>query len=220
VVPFRRRTLANIRKLEPNEKLKPKVEAYLAASEKVTSLILAQAAALEKNDRIKAGDLDVAIAQAQAVRNRAAAEVGFKKCGQPLQGPRVTPAGFESREVVAQADAACREATDAILATQPKDFTPPTLAAGIETTLPAQKRALDVLRSLRTKATKPAYARFLRIEEQRFEKAQQLTRAGKANRAAEFGRLEAADGKLYEQGQPIALGLGFTICGVSSPIGF
>jgi hypothetical protein len=220
LIPFRKRTLANLRKLEPNSDIKPKVERYLSILEGTTVLIGQQADALAGGDRIKAGDLDVAISQAQARRNKAAAEVGYKRCGQPIQGPPVTAAGFESAAVLEPADAACKRATDAVLATKPKDFEPPTLAASVEQTLPEQKRALGVLQGLRGQAKKPAYAQFVSIEEQRYAQALKIIAAGKANDQPRFDRLQAQDGELYNRGTPIALHLGFTVCGVSSPIGF
>jgi hypothetical protein len=74
LIPFRKRTLANLRKLEPNSDLKPRVERYLGILEGITVLIGQQADALDGGDRIKAGDLDVAISQATgsaASRSRA-----------------------------------------------------------------------------------------------------------------------------------------------------
>ena len=132
----------------------------------------------------------------------------------------MTAAGFESAAVLGTADAACKRATDRILATKPKDFQPPTLAASIEETLPEQKRALGVLQGLRAKATKPGYAQFVKLEEQRYAQALKIVAAGKANKQPLFDQLQAQDGELYAKGQPMALRLGFTVCGVSSPIGF
>ena len=220
LIPHRQRVLANLRKLKPNSDLKPKVEAFYAATERSIVLTRQQADALDKGDRIKSGDLDVAISQEGARRNKAAAYVGFRRCGQPTRGPRVTPAGFESPALVKQADAACKRATDTILATKPKDFEPPTLAATTASTLPAQRQALGVLQRLRGQARKPAYARFLAIEAQRYAQAQKIVAAGRANNQALFDRLQMQDGELYNRGRPLALGLGMTICGVSSPVGF
>jgi hypothetical protein len=132
----------------------------------------------------------------------------------------VTKAGFESPVVLQAADAACKRATDAILATKPKDFEPPTLAASVEKTLPEQKRALGVLQGLRGQAKKPLYAQFVTLEEQRYAQALKIVAAGKANDQALFDRLQKQDGELYTKGQPMALRLGLTVCGVSSPVGF
>ncbi|MDX6650726.1 MAG: hypothetical protein QOJ97_2677 [Solirubrobacteraceae bacterium] len=220
LVPFRRQVVVALRKLQPNQALKPKVDRYIAATDRVTDLYGQQAAALAKKDYVKVGDTDVLISQAQAQRNRAAAEVGFKRCGQPTKGPRVTTAGFESAAVLTPADAACKTATDAILASKPKDFQPTTLAQTLQGTLPAQKRALATLDSLRAKATKPTYAQFADLEAKRYQQALKILDAGKANRKAEFERLQREDAQLYAQGEPLAQRLGFTVCGVSSALGF
>jgi hypothetical protein len=220
LVPFRRQVVAALRKLRPNQALKPKVDRYIAATDRVTDLYGQQAAALAKKDYVKVGDTDVLISQAQAQRNRAAAEVGFKHCGQPVKGPPVTPAGFESAAVLTPADAACKTATDAIVASKPKDFQPTTLAQKLQGTLPAQKQALATLDSLRSKATKPAYAQFADLEDKRYQQALKILAAGQANRKAEFERLQREDARLYAQGEPTAQRLGFTVCGVSSAVGF
>jgi len=220
LIPFRKRTLANLRKLEPNADLKPRVERYLSTLEGVTVLIGRQADALDAGDRVEAGNLDVQISQGQAQRNKAAAEVGYKRCGQPISGPPVTKAGLESPAVLKAGDAACKRATDAILATKPKDFRPPTLAASVEKTLPEQKRALGVLQGLRGQAKRPLYTQFVTVEEQRYAQIRKIVAAGKANDQTRFDQLQTQDGALYAKGQPMALRLGFTVCGVSSAVGF
>jgi hypothetical protein len=220
LVPSRERALARLREVRPDAARAGEVARYVAAVERTTRQYRRQAAAYARDDWAEGRAADIAIGQGEAASLRAAAEVGFRRCGQPRTGPPVTPRDFEFHALRDRADAACRVATDSLLARPLRTLDPPALADALAAVLPEQRRAIEVLRRLRRHATRPAYARFLAFEERRHALLAPFVAAGRARRDREFYALAERNDVLYLEGEPVARRLGFAVCGVSSPDGF
>lgn len=220
LIPSRERALARLREVRPDAASAGAVARYVAAVQRTTRRYRRQAAAYARGDWLGARAADVAIGQGEAAALRAAAEAGFRRCGQPRTGSPVTPRDFESYAVRSRADAACRVATDSLLARPLRAFDPPALAGALAAVLPEQRRAIEVLRRLRPRATRRAYARFLAVEERRYALLAPFVAAGRARRDGEFYALAERNDVLYREVEPVARRLGFAVCGVSSPEGF
>jgi hypothetical protein len=220
LIPSRERALARLREVRPDTARADAVARYVAAVDRTTRQYRRQAAAYARGDWPEGRAAGVTIGQGEAESLRAAAEVGFRRCGQPRTGPPVTPRDFESHDVRSRADAACRVATDSLLARPLRAIDPPALAGALAAVLPEQRRAIEVLRRLRGRATRAAYARFLAFEERRYALLAPFVAAGRARRDREFDALAERNDVLYREGEPVGRRLGFAVCGVSSPEGF
>ncbi|HVE66949.1 MAG TPA: hypothetical protein VNB64_00040 [Solirubrobacteraceae bacterium] len=220
LIPSRELALARLRAVRPDAARADAVARYVAAVERTTDQYRGQAAAYARGDWAAGRTAGVTAAQGEAAALRVAAEVGFRRCGQPRTGPPVTPRDFESPAVRFRADAACRVATDSLLARPLRAIDPPALAGALAAVMPEQRRAIEVLRRLRRRATRPAYARFLAFEVRRYALLAPFVAAGRARRDREFYALADRNDVLYLEGEPVSRRLGFAVCGVSSPEGF
>src|SRR3954451_20262224 len=101
-IAARRRIYAQVAAIDPPDALRAKVDAFLAASK----------AYLVQLGRRSSRAQDVRTAQTGAARGKLAAEIGYKRCGQPVGGTPLTTAGFLPASVAVDADTDCKGATD------------------------------------------------------------------------------------------------------------
>ena len=213
--------LKKIEALDASDDVKSEADAYLKATRELVAVQRKQAGAARKGDVTAFQDIDVDGALASAKRSKAAAEFGFEKCGQPVQGEPIDAKGFTSPELIEQADAACRKATESnrkIKPENPNDLR--SLGETNEKLVPAQEEALRAIKALEPPAEdRQEWDRFVEVFEQRVENASGLAKAGKANDQQEFEQVATRDRQQYDQENQIASRLGLEVCGQASPLG-
>ena len=220
-IEYRERVLAELEKLSPPEEIREQAARYFGGNREVIQALQRQAAAAKKDDINEFQRADVDAALAAAGRGKAAAEIGFKDCGQPTEGPPVTPEDFTDPELIRRADDACREANEVIIANAPEN--PDDLRELGELNaenLPPQKEALEKVRALEPPAEdRESWEEFLSIFERRVGIVEKLAKTGRANDAKAFEKVAQEDQAAYKEENGVARRLGLEVCGQASPLG-
>jgi hypothetical protein len=187
-----------------------KVDAFLAANRTYLAA-LARPASQEQ---------DVVVSQAGARRGRLAAEVGYKRCGQPFGGTPVTAAGFLPAGVAARADAACKRATDVAVATQPKGSAPADIAASYDVIAPPARAAYRRLAALSVPSrNRGAWSAFLDMFDRRVTSIEEIRALGDRTTSDDFRRIAKRDTGVFEREVALTRQLGLSVCGQSTSLG-
>jgi hypothetical protein len=219
-VAGRRRIYREVRALHPPDALKAKVDAFLAASDAYLATLDEQAGIAAAGDFGAFQEQEARVAQAGARRQRLAAEVGYKRCGQAVAGPALTPAGFLPARVAARADAACKRATDVTIATKPKTTKAADVAATYTTVAPAARTAYRALAKIQVPAAnRDDWQAFLDVFDRRVTAIEAIAARADGITAAEYDRLAANDPGAYDREASLTRTLGLTVCGQSTSLG-
>ena len=219
-IRYRKGRLAELEKLNPPEEIGSRVDAYLDANRKLIDLLEDQVIAARAGDLFKFQDIGLDQSLVQAQRNKTAAEIGFKECGQPTAGPPTTTADFADEELVSEADRACTDANEVIVSSKPEDTSPRNLAEAVEKTLPAQRKALETVKGLRpAEDDRKLWEEFVSVLEERTRNTERLVELGKAGDEKAYEKLSEEDAAAYAREQDLARRLGLEVCGQASALG-
>jgi hypothetical protein len=206
----RRRVYREVSRLEAPSALRPKVDEFLAASRVFLDRLDEQARLAAAGDYQVYQEQDASVGQAGARRGRLAAEVGYKRCGQPLGGPALTPAGFLPVAVGARADAGCKRATDVAVATRPSGTKPSDIVATYTTVAPASRSAYRQLAAIDVPAAnRKDWDAFLDVFDRRVTAIETIRDGGKAT----------SEPGLFDREVALTRRLGLTVCGQSTSLG-
>ena len=211
---------ARLERLDPPGPIAARAAAFLAANRAFVDATRAEVAVARRGDLAAFQDQDVTVSQANAIRARAAAEAGYRRCGQPARGRPVDAAGFLPRDLAARADAICRRATNLVVRTKPASSNVPDVVATYTVTAPAHRQAVTRLARLQVPAAMRArWDDFGDVFERRAAISEELAAAGSDVANTDFERIARRDAPLYEREHDLSRRLGLTICGQSSPVG-
>ena len=220
-VEYREGLVAALEKLEPPDEIREQVDRYLSGNRDLIAALREQAVAAKKGDVNEFSRVDVDAALAGARRTKAGTEIGFKECGQAVEGPPLTAEGFTDAQLIKQADQACGEANEVIIANEPEN--PEDLRDIGEVNAenaPVQKEALEKVRALEPPAEdRQAWDEFISLFEERVGFAEQLAKAGRANDSTAFQKVALQDQDVYVQENELATKLGLEVCGQASTLG-
>ena len=211
---------ARIEGLDPPGEIAPRVASFLDANQAYLDASRREIEVARAGDLTAFQDEDVVVSQATARRIRAAAEAGFRRCGQPARGRPIVAAAFLPAELTARADGVCRRATDLIVRTKPTTRNVPDIVATYRVTAPAHRRAARRLAKLQVPpAARATWREFLDAFEGRAAISEDVAEAGGDIANTDFERILERDPALYDREHDAARRLGLTVCGQSSAIG-
>ncbi len=220
-IEYREGVLADLEKLQPPDEIREQVDRYLSGNRDLIGALREQAAAAKEGDLNAFQRVDVDASLADATRGKASAEIGFKKCAQPVEGPPLTSEGFTDPELIKQADDACRAGTEVIVANEPEN--PDDLRELGEINaenVPPQQDALEKIRALEPPAEdRETWEEFVSVFEERVGNAERLAKTGRANDAKAFEKVALEDQEAYAKENGLASKLGLEVCGQASPLG-
>jgi hypothetical protein len=211
---IRRKLADELGKLNPPDQLESDVDTYKKQTDQLIANLKQQG---QHANNLKAFTTDqFAFNQLAIQRAKTASKIGYAVCSQPAQGQR-QPQG--AAQLVAKADAICKQGNDIALAETPaqqyqppKDF--PKMVAAYDKWLPVQQRLVAQLKAMKPRPQdQQAWSQFVSAFEKRIQITSKQRSAAKARDQKAFAAASQGDAQTNQQEVLAADALGLEVCG-------